>query len=568
MLVLLGPQRIGAGELDEGRLTESVVARYAKEDGSRGQETAERIRPARTELWMQCEYHMPRVLGQALRTRCDPKDQTGKGGVLELRKETCDWLDPLPICGKCRNPMSENRCKVDGKRGCRLSRAKFRLQPPEWEPSWVKARKAVAVSGHYSVVVDRDARVLLAITDPSIPNLPPRVRIARAALDHALEDALVANGRLILKAQLQLYSPGGTTTRADLIQEGALGCQRALIDYDASQARFSTYCIRWIQQGLGTAFHGRNLVKAPSHLGQRRRFVELCGVNPSDLYTAMLAVATARGCGPLASLELFHNLIKITAPLHVGLDPEIVMSSLVSTVTGGTHKQTVKRTLENVAGWVSVGLDRIRKAKASKSKGKKASSKKSTTGAGLVSALLHGSSHILSASMEKPEDDEVDQTPSFLADEDLDMDRAMEIQEEERAAGEKQSRFLEALAKVRHEDPEAAEVIRRHHGLESFEEESLEDISKAPLLSSGRRLCRESIRLLEVRGTARLKAHMACIQVPVPPTKAKVRRSPPHWNRHVRPQVIPQIAPPAPRVETPDFTSWSQVIDQASSIPW
>lgn len=569
-LALRGPQKPGAGEFDEGRLTEFVVGQYAREDGAHGQEAAELVLPARIELWMQCEYTMPRRLAEVLRSRCDPADQTGKYGVRELRMETVAWLDPLPLCSSCLKPIPDgpnNLCTGVHKnpRKCRASRKKFKLEPPQWESGWKAAREACKVKGktipgHYSVVADRDADALLTATNLSFPDLPPSVRAARVHFDRVLSDALKANGRLILKSQLQRYSPDGASSRADLVQGGALGCRRALIDYDKSQARFSTYAIKWIHQGLGKIFHKRDLVAIPRHVVSTRRQVEVAGLDPNSLYSAMFAVANARGCGPLESLQLYKDLLKITAPLHIGQDPEVVLSSLVALVVGGTHRQKVEKTLEKISTWVAKWMDKARTGP---------KPKRGTTGSRLLSSLRYGSPRVLSVSMEKPEDDEEDQTPSLLVDEDLDMDRAMELAEDERVEAIKQAKFQEALALVRSEDPEAAEVLRRHHGLESFEEESLEDIAKGPLLSSGRHLCRESLRLLEVRGKTRLMAHMACMEVKAPPPTKKVRR-PPHLSRSIRPSpsAIPWSAPTEVQRPAPEFEAWSAVRDEVASIPW
>ena len=105
-LSLKGPQKDGADILDEGVMTREVVARYAEEDGLDGNAEAAKVLPARRALWRLCEVYAPRLLAQALRARLDRNDQTGRGGVRELRRALADWLDPPPACGHCGRLLS------------------------------------------------------------------------------------------------------------------------------------------------------------------------------------------------------------------------------------------------------------------------------------------------------------------------------------------------------------------------------------------------------------------------------------------------------------------------------
>ena len=105
-LSLKGPQKDGADILDEGVMTREVVARYAEEDGLDGNAEAAKVLPARRALWRLCEVYTPRLLAQALRARLDRNDQTGRGGVRELRRALADWLDPPPACGHCGRLLS------------------------------------------------------------------------------------------------------------------------------------------------------------------------------------------------------------------------------------------------------------------------------------------------------------------------------------------------------------------------------------------------------------------------------------------------------------------------------
>ena len=72
-------------------MTRAVVARYAAEDGLDGNAEAAKVLPARRHLWRLCETYVPHLLAAALRARLSTADQTGRGGVRELRRALADW---------------------------------------------------------------------------------------------------------------------------------------------------------------------------------------------------------------------------------------------------------------------------------------------------------------------------------------------------------------------------------------------------------------------------------------------------------------------------------------------
>ena len=110
-------------ELDEGALTASVIAPYAAEDGKRGQVAAEAVLPLRRSLWRTLETYAPARLAACLRVRADAADQTGRGGVRELRAALADWLDPPATCRFCARAIVAGTDLV----GCPARRA--RLSP-------------------------------------------------------------------------------------------------------------------------------------------------------------------------------------------------------------------------------------------------------------------------------------------------------------------------------------------------------------------------------------------------------------------------------------------------------
>jgi len=108
---LRGPSKLGASQAASGEeaLTAAVVAAYASVDEATakrdGPLLAAKVLPTRRELWRLAEMYEPRRLAAALRARCDPSDQSGRGGVRELREALADWLDPPKRCRVCRRPI-------------------------------------------------------------------------------------------------------------------------------------------------------------------------------------------------------------------------------------------------------------------------------------------------------------------------------------------------------------------------------------------------------------------------------------------------------------------------------
>ncbi len=68
--------------------------------------------------------------------------------------------------------------------------------------------------------------------------------------------------------------------------------------------------------------------------------------------------------------------------------------------------------------------------------------------------------------------------------------------------------MLSALEQVRVADPEAAEVVRRRHGLDGGEPETYEEIAATGLACTGRYPCRESVRKLYVSATKAMEARV------------------------------------------------------------
>jgi hypothetical protein len=557
-------------EMDEGALTAAVIAPYAAEDGKRGQAAAEAVLPLRRALWRAAETYAPARLAACLRVRARATDQTGRGGVRELRQALADWLDPPPTCKRCRRVIVAGSDKV----GCsaRASVSGRRLAClPDRRPGAVRAGREARCgtlalfaptladphvaeawakfSGAADVVCDRDGRALLAATAPRGARLPAEFAEALAALaasmhpepdlgppaqvlaarrrfERAVDDAIRANGRLILATQVKYYKAAGATMRADLVQGAAMGLRRALMDYDASAvhkngmtARIASYSIPWIRQGAGEAYAERDLLGTPDWVGALRRKVEAAGLAPADLLRAALHLAEA-ACSP--SLGLGDQYVAARELTVLVLDPATtdatLLDSALAVLTIATppapkaSKQTAaapptkqerekqeERSAERILAWAA-GILEVE-----------------ATGSGLLAALRHGAPVYVSTLATGADDDDSDDGAQGRGPNIKDSRRVNALSSgehedieatiaEEEDAALKWRRASDALTDLRKQDPEAAEVIRRRRGLDGLgEEEALESIASTGLTCTGRAPCRESVRQLQKRGEAVLR---------------------------------------------------------------
>lgn len=557
--LLRGPGRANSGVIDEGGLTRAVIAAFDREDGSRGQEMAAAVRPARNRLWAAAEDWMAPDLAAELRSRCEVRDASGRHGIWELRMAIADWLQPTPTCGGCRLPYVAGRSCKGRTRKCRKSRAKADtttcLLCPHRSVAVRNALSVVDGEGPFHVQLDRNGKILLAVTDLR-KDLPPAVRAARLAFDKAMGDAILANGRLIIKVQRQYYSPTGAVTRADLTQGGALGCGRALIDYDASRASFASYGIHQIRRGILNVFQGRDLVESPDELATRRRRLAFLHLEPEDLLTGMVDAAAGHP----------ESLLLALTPVLLG-DPASYKDALLA-VHKGASELTEERRLGKIAHWSAARIDegharrtanKVTKAKTGGRR--KATPKRSPMrGASLLACLRHGGTSV--ESFTTAEGSESTVMPSG-ENSTLDFEQTAE---ERIAQAQAHLHFLSALTALHHEDPEAAEVVRRYNGLDNVVAETFETIASKPLLCSKRKVSREWTRQLEERGQERLRLHLVALGVCDPPSS--VTPTKPVTPKVEAPVWVLVDAPPTKTVVVVEETAWESFRAEASSIAW
>jgi len=655
---LRGPSKLGASQAASGEeaLTAAVVAAYASVDEATakrdGPLLAAKVLPTRRELWRLAEMYEPRRLAAALRARCDPSDQSGRGGVRELREALADWLDPPKRCRVCRRPiragtelvgcpglpqrvgrfgksLMRKPCKAPPGHPLKYSRAHGNrdcngrmkdgltlslFTPVQLDTSTGGCMSAAAkLAKHgggaaYDLVVDRDCRILFAAV--RLPKGPayerpdraddgrPDVRVAGQAersprpenksnvlpihpavlgalrrMDRAMDRAMRANGRLVLGVQSRYFSPKGSVTRADLLQGGADGLRRALLDYDPnfkpagkkSGVAISTYAINWIYQGCGAVFSGRDLVDVPDWARRLRRDVEDLGVDPGVLHGAIDAAVEAWGMAEGGGLRVDPRTGKETPLSAEGLAEGCVALAILiargfSRVAAEWARKPAGETAEERMGplgraaRIALGftpvplrgkrgdrgafvLWKVLRVAAEAKKGGQAERVRERLaacvgallgldckGPALLTALRYGAAQVVSevGTGERSDGDgdgagggghggdsggrggRLDRAAEHLREE---ADDAEARAAEEQEAGQRRRAAYAALERVRARDPEAAEVVRRRHGLDGAgEPETFEALASAPLRCSGRRMCRESLRKLYVSATREMAA--------------------------------------------------------------
>ena len=666
-LSLKGPQKDGADILDEGVMTREVVARYAEEDGLDGNAEAAKVLPARRALWRLCEVYAPRLLAQALRARLDRNDQTGRGGVRELRRALADWLDPPPACGHCGRLLSPDlvaanpagipcptrlaqdaarprrtgsprtkaaRLVCAAPRGPRASYGTLArpgpgrasglarcgtlalFSPLVLDPACSASVKMMKHGGlsAYDLAVDRDARILFAVAPSThylntslaqvreVPCVDQDQTVTQIASHHSdfstliataarhfsrtLDRAVRANARLALKTQLKYFSPKGTVKRADLVQAAMMGLRRALLDYDPnytpagkkSGVKISSYAINWIHQSMGELFADRDVVQVPQWaVGLRKRVADM-GISPGQLLAGVLAVAEAR------SMPDRHHLVaeELAACLDLRLahlrGPVLAVDGADANAHSDSQNHQAKKRQNNAvsvahSGQSSTAQHLAAAANAKPTKAKKPVSDERSreqvaavvadllhlecTGGALLTALRYGAPPQFVSVSVGGERDDADggdgESRGGGASAGLHHLHARPDgeDEEDAAIAEAEDRrhmaaLVEALADLRATDPEAAEVVRRRHGLDAAgDEETLEQIGER-LHSTGRALCREAVRLAYKRGVKAMQASTGAVlpdtQDEAPTTTTTTTTRPP------RPPMRPPMRPLRPTV--------------------
>lgn len=405
----------------------------------------------------------------------------------------------------------------------------------------------------HAAVAEADARARR-------PGVPAQVLAAVVPLQAARQRNLLTNGRTGIAVQLRYHSPRDGVTRADLTQGTMVGLDRGGLDYDASQARYTTYVAAWARQGCGEAWARRDLVGVPPWVLDLRRAVQdrlhLAGPNAArDMLAAIEALAEspspehARALVDLLLLAESVDVVPGSRPtrrvrraLLAGRRPDDVARealdaalpppgpsprrALLRSARGSTPRppwrtrgkaarlaaaaaggadESPEQARERLAAWVAKMLEL-----------------KGASGSGLLAALRHGAPVFVQVGSGGDDDEDSQGTDGAGGSE-----RAAAVlaapddfaeAEDEQEDAQRWGRALAALAALRASGdgdmrgPEMAEVVRRHHGLDSIAEgtqgaggESFVSIGESGLACSGRTLAKESVRKIYNRALAVLR---------------------------------------------------------------
>lgn len=128
------------------------------------------------------------------------------------------------------------------------------------------------------IQLSRQVQAWLAIRDKPSHNQRERA-IARRGR-RAYETFFLSNIRLVASAAGRVIRVAGCLTFEDLMQEGLIGLERAIVKFDPTRGyKFSTYAFNWIRQSINRAITSKSrLIKLPQdctvHIRNAREFAD------------------------------------------------------------------------------------------------------------------------------------------------------------------------------------------------------------------------------------------------------------------------------------------------------
>lgn len=177
------------------------------------------------------------------------------------------------------------------------------------------------LTAEQEIQLARQVQAWLAIRDKTIMTKRERA-IARKGR-RAYETFFLANIRLVASAAGRVIRIAGCLTFEDLMQEGLIGLERAIVKFDHTRGyKFSTYAFNWIRQSINRAISTKSrLIRLPLdctvHLRTAKLFMDdyerQHGVQPP-------LTLVAQHCGitlPTLKGYLLHARDVMSLDLHV-----------------------------------------------------------------------------------------------------------------------------------------------------------------------------------------------------------------------------------------------------------